>query len=125
VIRALAAWLALAPALQALSLAGLAFANFAPDRPWSYVAYGLGAPYVAWLIWRRHPRARFAAYVFLSHEMVRGAHLGRWEAVGIAMAWVLSLQGRGARAWMPAIRPADFRPRRRGAPPRAGGPAPG
>ena len=66
VVRLLVAWLALAPVLQVLSLAGLRVANFAPDRPWNYLAYGLAAPYVAWLVWRREPRARFAAYVFLS-----------------------------------------------------------
>jgi hypothetical protein len=44
----LAAWLALAPLLQGLSLAGLRLGNFAPDRSWNYVVYGLVAPYVAW-----------------------------------------------------------------------------
>ena len=77
VVRLLVTWLALAPVLQALSLAGFRVANFAPDRPWNYVAYGLAAPYVAWLVWRRKPRARFAAYVFLTHEAVRGIHFHR------------------------------------------------
>ena len=71
VVVALAAWLALAPVLQALSLAGLRVANFAPERPWNYLAYGLAAPYVAWLVWRRRPRARFAAFVFFTHEVIR------------------------------------------------------
>jgi hypothetical protein len=111
VVLALTGWLALAPALQLASLAGLRLGNFAPDRPWSYVAYGLAAPYVAWLVWRRHPRARFAAYVFLTHEAVRGLHLRRWDAVALAGLWVLLLQLPAARRWLPSLRPAEMRAR--------------
>jgi hypothetical protein len=111
IIVVLAAWLALAPLLQALSLAGLCVANFAPDRPWNYLAYGLVAPYVAWLVWRRHPRARFATYVFLTHEVLRGVHLHRRDAVAIAALWVLLLQLPAARRWMPSLRPAEIRAR--------------
>ena len=111
IIVALAAWLTLAAVLQALSLAGLRVANFAPDRPWNYLAYGLAAPYVAWLVWRRHPRARFAAYVFLTHEALRGVHLHRQDAVAIAALWVLLLQLPAARRWMPSLRSAEMRAR--------------
>jgi hypothetical protein len=111
VIRALAAWLGAAPLVQALSLADLRVANFAPDRPWNYVAYGLAAPYVAWLIWRRHPRARFAAYVLLTHEAVRGVHFQRWDAVALAGLWVLVLQLPAARRWLPSVNPGEMRAR--------------
>jgi hypothetical protein len=111
VVRLLVTWLALAPVLQALSLAGFRVANFAPDRPWNYVAYGLAAPYVAWLVWRRKPRARFAAYVFLTHEAVRGLHFHRRDAVAIAALWVLLLQLPAARRFMPSLRPAEMRAR--------------
>ena len=117
VIRALAAWLGLAPVLQGLSLAGLRLGNFAPDRAWNYLAYGLAAPYVAWLVWRRHPRARFAAYVFLTHETVRGWHGHHRDAVAIALAWVLLLQLPAARRWMPSLRPAEMIARWRRRPP--------
>lgn len=120
---ALAAWLALAPVLQALSLAGFRGGNFAPDRPWNYLAYGLAAPYVAWLVWRGRPRARFAAYVFLTHEAVRGMHFHRRDAVAIAALWVLLLQLPAARRWMPSLRPAEMRARwRRALTGRADGP---
>ena len=111
VVRLLVLWLALAPALQALSLAGLRVGNFAPDRPWNYLAYGLAAPYVAWLVWQRRPRARFATYVFLSHEAVRGVHFHRRDAVAIAVLWVLLLQLPAARRYMPSLRPAEMRAR--------------
>lgn len=117
-IRGLAGWLVLAPVLQALSFWGLGLANFAPDRPWNYVAYGAAAPYVAWLAWRRGARARFAAYVFLTHEVLRGVHAGRRDAVLLAVLWVLLLQLPAARRWLPSIAPgAVGRPPRRVSPP--------
>lgn len=122
IITALGAWLALAPLLQALSLLGLRAANFAPDRPWNYLAYGLAAPYVAWLVWRGHPRARFAAYVFLTHEVLRGVHGRRWDAVAVSGLWILLLQLPVARRWLPSIRPAEVRARWRGARDEAGDP---
>ena len=111
VVVALAAWLALTPVLQALSLTGLRVGNFAPERPWNYLAYGLAAPYVAWLVWQRRPRARFAAYVFLTHEAVRGFHFHRRDAVAVAAIWVVLLQLPAARRWMPSLRPAEMRAR--------------
>jgi len=111
VAQALAVWLGAAPLLQALSLAGLRVAGFAPDRPWNYIAYGLFAPYVAWLVWRRHPRARFVAYVFFTHEAVRGVHFHRWDAVALAGLWILLLQLPAARRWLPSLRPAEMRAR--------------
>jgi hypothetical protein len=111
VIVAIALALAAAPVLQAASLAGLRLLNFAPDRPWNYVAYGLAAPYVATLLWRRHPRARFATYVFLTHEAVRGLHFHHWDAVLAAAAGVLLLQLPAACRWAPSLRPAEIRAR--------------
>ena len=112
-ITALALALFLAPALQAASLAGFRALNFAPDRPWNYLAYGLAAPYVGVLLWRRHPRCRFAAYVFLSHEIIRGAHFRHWDAVAIALAWIALLQLPAARRYAPSLRPAEIRARLR------------
>jgi hypothetical protein len=111
VVAAVTLALAAAPLLQAASLAGLRLLNFAPDRPWNYLAYGLAAPYVAALLWRRHPRARFATYVFLTHETVRGLHFHRWDAVLAAAAGVLLLQLPAARRWAPSLRPAEIRAR--------------
>lgn len=108
VITLLALALFSAPALQAASLAGLGALNFAPDRPWNYLAYGLVAPYVGLLLWRRHRRARFAAYLFLTHEAARGLHFGHWDAVAVALAWVALLQLPAARRYAPSLRPAEI-----------------
>ena len=116
-VTALAATLALAPVLQVASLAGLRALNFAPDRPWNYLAYGLAAPYVAVLLWRRHPRARFAAYIFLSHETLRGLHFHRWDSVLVALAGIVLLQLPAARHYLPSVRPSDIRSRLLGGPP--------
>jgi hypothetical protein len=105
VVTALTVAFALAPLFQAASLFGLRVGNFAPDRPWNYVAYGLAAPYVARLLWRRHPRARFASYVFLTHEAVRGLHFGHRDAVVAAVVGILLLQLPSARRWAPSLRP--------------------
>ncbi len=110
-ITALALALFLAPALQAASLAGFRALNFAPDRPWNYLAYGLAAPYVGLLLWRRHPRARFAVYVFLTHEIARGLHFRHWDAVALALAWIALLQLPAARRYAPSLRPAEIRAR--------------
>ena len=125
VITGLALALFLSPALQGASLAGLRALNFAPDPPWNYLAYGLGAPYVGLLLWRHHPRARFAAYVFLTHEVFRGLHLRHWDAVSVALAWVALLQLPAARRYAPSLRPAEIRARlsrQLGRPPRTLGP---
>lgn len=111
VITGLVLALMVAPAIQVASLAGLRVLNFAPDRPWNYLAYGLAAPYVGVLLWRRHPRARFAAYVFLTHEVVRGLHFRHWGAVGVALGWIALLQLPAARRYVPSVRPAEIRAR--------------
>ena len=36
------------------------------------------APVVAWLLWRRHPRARFTTYVFLSVLTARRSLIASW-----------------------------------------------
>ncbi|MGH7331604.1 MAG: hypothetical protein ACREKS_02420 [Candidatus Rokuibacteriota bacterium] len=61
---------------------------------------GLLAAVVAWLLWRRHPRARFAAYIFLSAVGLRGVVAGHWMTFLFAVAviaWMQTLAAR--RAW--------------------------
>ena len=61
---------------------------------------GLAAPVVAALLWGRHRRARFSAYLFFSALALRGLVTGSWALVIFAGAAVLVLQTPAARrAW--------------------------
>jgi hypothetical protein len=60
----------------------------------------IGALIVAWLLWRQHTRARFAAYVFLSILTVRAVLTGVWPLAVFALALIGVLQLPAARrAW--------------------------
>jgi len=78
-------------------------------------ASGLAAPIVAALLWGRHRRARFSAYVFFSALAARGLVTGSWALVVFAGASVLVLQMPAARrAWPRLV--AGERPGTRGTP---------
>jgi hypothetical protein len=65
---------------------------------------GLSAPLVAWLLWRRHPRARFSAYVLLSIVVIRSTLRGpAWLAL-VAIAGVVVMQTPHAIAAWPRLR---------------------
>ncbi|HUF93798.1 MAG TPA: hypothetical protein VMR23_15585 [Candidatus Limnocylindria bacterium] len=69
----------------------------------------VGAVIVAGLLWRRHPRARFAAYVLFSVMAVRGALVGDWATLTLALVAVAVMQTpAAARAW-PRLRPGATR----------------
>ena len=58
------------------------------------------APVVAWLLWRRHPRARFTAYVFFSVLTARGLLIASWPLGLFALGAIGALQLPAARrAW--------------------------
>lgn len=103
-----------APAVLAVVLVAalLVYAGFAALAGWWLSA--LAAPLVAWLLWRRHPRARFAAYVLLSVVTVRAAVAGAWPVLAFAVAAIAVLQTRtAARAW-PRLEPGRTRARGHG-----------
>jgi hypothetical protein len=66
----------------------------------------LMAPLLAALLWRRHRRARFSAYVFFSVLAARGALTGVWALPVYALAAVGVLQTASARAAWPRLTPA-------------------
>jgi len=66
---------------------------------------GLLAPVVAWLLWRRHPRARFAAYIFLSGVGLRSAVVGHWATLLFAAVAIVALQTAAARRAWPRLVP--------------------
>jgi len=60
----------------------------------------LVAPIVAWLLWRRHRRARFTAYVFFSVMMARAVFIASWPLAAFALGAIGALQLPAARrAW--------------------------
>jgi hypothetical protein len=66
---------------------------------------GLAALGTAALLWRRHRRARFAAYVLLSLIVLRALVSGFWLLAALGATGVLVLQSPGARQAWPRLRP--------------------
>lgn len=84
------------PSLLAAAL--LVYAAVALANGWWLSA--LFAPLVAWLLWRRHPRARFAAYVFFSVMAARAVLTASWPLGVFALGAIAALQLPAARrAW--------------------------
>jgi hypothetical protein len=69
----------------------------------------LVAPVVAVLLARRHPRARFAAYVFYSALALRSLVTGAWPPLVFAAAAIVALQTRSARRAWPRLTPGRTR----------------
>src|SRR4029078_9984118 len=59
-------------------LLGRHWLNFGSQRAWDGFVYFLIAPIVGALMLRRHERARFSVYVFLSCEMLRALRIHSW-----------------------------------------------
>ena len=87
--------------LLPLALLAYAVGALAGARWW---ISGLAAPLVGALLWYRHPRARFAAYVFFSVVALRGL-LGRHALVVLfAAGAIVLMQTAGARRAWPRLR---------------------
>ncbi len=81
----------------------LPFMNYGP-LPWpTFLAYTIGAPYVGYLFWRGSPRARLAAYVFLSFDILRSARLAHWLPMMLDIAIILLLQTPAMRRLYPSM----------------------
>ena len=52
--------------------------NFGSHQPWDAFVYFVIAPVVGALMLRRHERARFSVYVFLSCEILRAIRIHSW-----------------------------------------------
>ena len=82
----------------------------------SAVAYGIGAPCVAYLLWCRRPRARMAAYIFLAFDAARSVRLGDRLPVAIDLALLLYLQSPPLRRLYPSMWSRTRPARRRASP---------
>lgn len=79
--------------------------NFGSLRLWDAFVYFLIAPIVGVLMLRRHERARFSAYVFLSCEVLRAARIHSLALGLIAVGFIVYLQTPAARRCHPSVDP--------------------
>jgi hypothetical protein len=86
-------------------VAGLMVYSIVALAAWHWWVSGLGALVTAVLLWRRHRRARFAAYVLLSLIVLRALVSGAWMLAALGAAGVLVLQSPGARQAWPRLSP--------------------
>jgi hypothetical protein len=96
--------LLLSPIAHLLALAlDRPWLNFGSPRAWDGFVYLLIAPLVGTLALRRHERARFSLYVFLSCEILRALRI-RSLALGLlSLAAILYLQLPAARRYHPSV----------------------
>jgi hypothetical protein len=79
--------------------------NFGSHQPWDAFVYFIIAPVVGALMLRRHERARFSVYVFLSCEILRAIRIHSWLLGVLAAASILYLQFPAARRFHSAVDP--------------------
>jgi hypothetical protein len=92
--------------------------NFGSLRVWDGLVYFLIAPFVGVLMLRRHERARFSAYVFLSCEILRAVRIHSPILGLLAVGFLVHLQLPSSRRFHPSVDPrrvlARLRVRRSG-----------
>jgi hypothetical protein len=79
--------------------------NFGSHHPWDAFVYFIIAPVVGTLMLRRHERARFSVYVFLSCEILRAIRIHSWLLGLLAAVSILYLQFPAARRFHPSVDP--------------------
>ena len=79
--------------------------NFGSLRLWDAFVYFLIAPIVGVLMLRRHERARFSVYVFLSCEILRAVRIHSLTLGLIALGFLVYLQLPASRRYHPSIDP--------------------
>jgi hypothetical protein len=79
--------------------------NFGSRLPWDAFVYFVIAPVVGVLMLRRHERARFSVYVFLSCEILRAMRIHSWLLGLLSAAAILYLQLPAARRFHPSVDP--------------------
>ena len=91
--------------------------NFGSRQPWDAFVYFAIAPVVGALMLRRHERARFSVYVFLSCEILRAIRIHSALLGLLAAVSILYLQLPAARRFHPAVDPRKVMARLRLRPP--------
>jgi hypothetical protein len=94
------------PAFHLLALLfGTHWLNFGSHQLWDAFVYFVIAPVVGASMLRRHERARFSAYVFLSCEILRAIRIHSGLLGLLAVVSILYLQLPAARRFHPAVDP--------------------
>ena len=94
------------PALHTLALLlNTRWLNFGSHHPWDGFVYFIIAPIVGVLMLRRHERARFSVYVFLSCEILRAMRIHSLALGLISVAFLVYLQTPAARRYHPSVDP--------------------
>ena len=102
----LTAVLLASPAIHgAALLLGQHWLNYGSPRAWDAFVYFLIAPVVGTLMLRRHERARFSVYVFLSCEILRAIRIESLALGVLSLAAILYLQFPAARRYHPSVDP--------------------
>jgi hypothetical protein len=91
--------------------------NFGSHYAWDAFVYFIIAPVVGVLMLRRHERARFSAYVFLSCEILRAIRIHSGLLGILAAGSILYLQLPAARRFHPSVDPRQVMARLRLRPP--------
>ena len=86
-------------------LRGRHWLNFGSTRAWDAFVYFLIAPLVGTLMLRRHERARFSVYVFLSCEILRAWRIHSPALGVLAFGAILYLQTPAVRRIHPSVDP--------------------
>jgi hypothetical protein len=106
------------PAFHALALFfHTHWLNFGSHHAWDGFVYFVIAPVVGGLMLRRHERARFSAYVFLSCEILRAIRIHSGLLGLLAAGSILYLQLPAVRRFHPAVDPGKVMARLRLKPP--------
>ena len=110
--------LLVSPAIHLLALfLDTRWLNFGSHHPWDGFVYFIIAPVVGALMLRRHERARFSVYVFLSCEILRAIRIHSWLLGVLAAGAILYLQLPAARQFHPSVDPRKVMARLRLGPP--------
>ena len=79
--------------------------NYGSPRLWDGLVYFLIAPFVGMLMLRRHERARFSVYVFLSCEILRAVRIHSPMLGVLAVGFLVYLQLPASRRFHPSVDP--------------------
>jgi hypothetical protein len=94
------------PAIHLLALLfDTRWLNFGSHQPWDAFVYFVIAPVVGALMLRRHERARFSVYVFLSCEILRAIRIHSWPLGLLSATSILYLQLPAPRRFHPSVDP--------------------